>query len=644
MSTDIKRMENLIQKLNDATRAYDEGKPYMSDVEWDEMYFELLKLEKQFGFAYSDSPTQKVNFQTVSALKKIEHNHPMLSLAKTKEVHEVEEFLGNEDFLAMCKMDGLTCSLYYYNGKLVSAETRGNGIVGEDILHNALVIPSIPKYIPYKQELVVDGEIICRLDTFTNQFADTYKNARNFAAGSIRLLDSKECYNRCLTFVAWEVIKGFNNLPDLMSRLIHLQNMDFTVVPWTKGSVKECIEVLKQEAQENAYPIDGAVFKFNNIAYGKSLGATEHHFKNAIAFKFYDETYPTILRNIEWTMGRTGVLTPIAIFSPVDIDGSTVSRASLHNIDILNQTLHGNGWKDQKIEVFKSNMIIPQVYSAEQDNEYTKYYFSLPSLCPVCGSRTSIRKDLNTNNLYCDNPDCEGKLINKFDHFCGKKGLDIKGLSKATLDKLIEWGWITQLVDIYKLNEYKNEWIKKSGFGEKSVNNILNAIEASKSPTLQAFISSIGIPLIGKSMSKELIKHIESYEEFRKLIKEKFNFSQLSGFANSKTDAILNFDYSQADAVYEVIKPLQITETVLNNQNTLTGYTIAITGRLEKFKNRTQLQTAIEAKGGKVVSSVSSNTDFLINNDNKSSSSKNLTAKKLGVPIITENEFTDRFL
>ena len=644
MSTDIKRMENLIQELNDATRAYDEGKPYMSDVEWDEMYFELLKLEKQFGFAYSDSPTQKVNFQTVSALKKIEHNHPMLSLAKTKDTHEVEEFLGGQDFLAMCKMDGLTCSLYYYNGKLVSAETRGNGIVGEDILHNALVISSIPKYIPYKQELVVDGEIICRLDTFTNQFADTYKNARNFAAGSIRLLDSKECYNRCLTFVAWEVIKGFDNLPDLMSRLIHLQNMDFTVVPWTKGSVEECIGVLKQEAQENAYPIDGAVFKFNDIAYGKSLGATGHHFKNAIAFKFYDETYPTVLRNIEWTMGRTGVLTPIAIFDPIDIDGSTVSRASLHNVDILQQTLHGDGWIGQQIEVYKANMIIPQIASAEQDNGQLRQFFMTPNICPVCGGSASVRKDANTYNLYCDNPDCEGKLINKLDHFCGKKGLDIKGLSKATLDKLIEWEWVTELADIYRLVYHKDEWVQKPGFGVKSVTNILNAIEASKNPTLQAFISSIGIPLIGKSMSKELVKFISSYEEFRKLVDEKFDFSHLDGFAGSKTDAILNFDYRQADAVYEIVKPLQVQEVIVENQNSLAGYTIVITGRLEKFKNRAQLQEAIEAKGGKVVGSVSNNTDFLINNDNKSNSAKNVTAQKLGIPIITESEFTERFL
>ena len=368
MSTDIKRMENLIEELNSATRAYDAGKPYMSDQEWDELYFELMKLEKQLNFTYSDSPTQRVHFQIVSTLNKIEHNHPMLSLAKTKDEHEVEEFLGNEEFLAMCKMDGLTCSLRYYNGKLVSAETRGDGAVGEDILHNALVIPSIPKYIDYKQELVVDGEIICCLDTFTNNFADSYKNARNFAAGSIRLLDSKECYNRCLTFVAWEVIKGFDTLPDLDGRFTYLQNLGFVVVPWiTACSVKECIEILKQKAKENAFPIDGAVFKFNNIEYGKSLGSTGHHFKNAIAFKFYDETYETYLIDIKWSMGRTGQISPIALFETVEIDGSDVSRASLSNLSIMKQTLGERPFKGQIIEVSKRNQIIPKIERAKDE-------------------------------------------------------------------------------------------------------------------------------------------------------------------------------------------------------------------------------------------------------------------------------------
>lgn len=651
MSTDIKRMENLIEELNAATRAYDAGKPYMSDHEWDDLYFELLQLEKRFGYAHPDSPTQKINFQLVSALKKIEHNHPMLSLEKTKDMDEVRTFVGEKPVLVMLKMDGLTCSLRYYNGKLQSAETRGDGKIGEDILHNALVIGSIPKYISYKGELVVDGEVICCLDTFTNRFSDEYKNARNFAAGSIRLLDSKECYNRDLTFVAWDVIKGYEDCAGLSDKFQKLYDFGFNVVPYLTCKVDEIndslVDTMKLLAQQHAYPIDGLVFKFNDVAYGRSLGATEHHFRNALAYKFYDETYPTVLKDIEWTMGRTGVLTPIAILEPIDIDGSTVSRASLHNVDIMGQTLHGCGWVGQKVEVYKANMIIPQIASAEEDEDIphiSRKHFLRPKVCPVCGSATELRRDTNTLNLHCTNADCEGKLINKLDHFCGKKGLDIKGLSKATLEKLIDWGWVSELADIYNLNKYSVEWTEKPGFGAKSVSNILAAIEASKNPTLQAFISSIGIPLIGKSMSKELVKTIHSYEEFRAMVDNKFDFSQLDGFAESKTDAIWNFDYRQADAVYEIVKPLQVEEVVANNQNSLSGYTIVITGKLINFKNRGQLQAAIEAKGGKVVGSVSNNTDFLINNDNKSNSAKNVTAQRLNIPIITESDFTERFL
>jgi DNA ligase (NAD+) len=345
-------------------------------------------------------------------------------------------------------------------------------------------------------------------------------------------------------------------------------------------------------------------------------------------------------------MGRTGVLTPIAILEPIDIDGSTVSRASLHNVDIMGQTLHGCGWVGQKVEVYKANMIIPQIASAEEDEDIphiNKKHFMRPKVCPVCGGPTELRRDANTLNMFCANPDCEGKLINKLDHFCGKKGLDIKGLSKATLEKLIDWGWVSELIDIYKLNDYKTEWVQKPGFGEKSVANVLAAIEASKNPSLQAFISAIGIPLIGKSMSKELVKYISSYEEFRKMVNEKFDFSKFDGFAGSKTDAIWNYDYRQADAVYELVKPLSVEPTD-ESEKSLANYSIVITGRLTKFKNRAELQRLIEEKGGKVVGSVSNNTDFLINNDINSTSAKNMTARKLNIPIITEEDFAKRFL
>lgn len=650
MSTDIKRMENLIQELNDATRAYDEGKPYMSDHEWDDLYFELLQLEKQFGIAYSDSPTQKVNFQVVSALKKIEHNHPMLSLAKTKSIQEVEAFLGKKDFLAMCKMDGLTCSLRYYNGKLVSAETRGNGVVGEDILHNALVISSIPKYISYKQELVIDGEIICCLDTFSNNFADTYKNARNFAAGSIRLLDSQECYSRHLTFVAWDVITGFDEYHTLEERLSQLDDMNFIVVPWAKGTVEQCIEGIQQLAQENAYPIDGAVFKFNDIEYGKSLGATGHHFRNAIAFKFYDETYPTTLKNIEWTMGRTGVLTPVAVFDPIDIEGSIVERANLHNLSVLRETLHGteywSGWKGQQLEVYKANMIIPQIASAQEDDECTKLYLpSYPLYCPICGEKTSIQESSSSLFVVCGNLSCEGKLINQLDHFCGKKGLDIKGISKATLEKLIDWGWVQNRADLFNLKQYRNEWIKAPGFGEKSVDKILNAIQDGTHCEFHQFLAAIGVPLIGTTASKQLANVFNNYSNFRKAIDVKFKFYDLPNFGLEMHNSIVSFNYAEADAlVANNIITFKTPEVKPETSESLSGLTFVITGKVTKFKNRDELKNKIEELGGKVSGSVSKNTDYLINNDNKSTSAKNVSAQKLGIPIITEDEFINKFL
>ena len=357
-------MEELVAKINNATKAYDEGHPIMTDEEWDNLYFQLLDLERDTGIVLPDSPTQKVIYDVVNALPKVEHNHKMLSLDKTKSEAEVNDFLGNHDFVAMAKMDGLTCSLRYNNGVLISAETRGNGIIGEDVTHNAKVIPSIPKEIDYKDELIVDGEIVCMWDDFQT-FITNYKNPRNFAAGSIRVLDSKVCATRKLTFIAWDVIKGIG-FDTVTQNLEELREYGFEVVPWIKENPAYAINDIKDYCANHNYPIDGVVFKFDNIAYGKSLGETGHHFKNAIAYKFYDDEYETTLKDIEWSMGRTGILTPVAIFEPVDIDGSTVERASLHNINILQETLGTKPFKGQKIWVAKMNMIIPQITNSEK--------------------------------------------------------------------------------------------------------------------------------------------------------------------------------------------------------------------------------------------------------------------------------------
>ena len=640
--------QNLIEQLNNATKAYDEGKPYMSDKEWDALYWELVQWEQTHGIALSHSPTQQIHYEVVNELSKVEHDYPMLSLDKTKSLDELNEFCGNRSAFLSLKLDGLTCRLTYVGGRLHRAETRGNGTVGEDITHNAMVIPSVPKHIQIYDKLVVDGEIIC-LDHDFVEFQDQYANSRNFAAGSIRLLDSHECEKRKLTFVAWEVVEGFDKENSATERLKNLSCYGFHVVPHkfviSSFLTEELVDTMKTIASINGYPIDGLVLKYDDIAFGRSLGMTAHHRRDGLAFKFFDESMPTLLQDIEWSMGRTGVLTPIAIFNEIELMGSTVSRASLHNVSIMKELL-GYAHKNQPIMIFKANEIIPQVSEAE-NKEYQgfNYYqdkpiFSLPTQCPICGGDLKLLCEVNTEVLRCDNPSCEGKLINKLDHFCGKSGLDIKGLSKATLEKLIDWGWVNCFADLFKLKDYEANWKLKPGFGEASVRKLLDAIEKARTnSTHEAFISAIGIPMIGKTMVKELVKNgVTTYNQLRNMVDDKFDFSQFSGFGYEKSDSFLRFNYHEADMAYHEMLLVE-PKAEEKKEQSLEGKSIVITGSLNHFKNRTELQKIIEAAGGKVVGSVSKNTAYLINNDIESGSAKNQTAKRLGVPIITEENF-----
>ena len=653
------KIKFLVRYLNECTKAYDEGNPKITDEEWDNKYFELQELEKETGLILSNSPTQSISYEIVNALNKVEHSHKMLSLEKTKSVDEVSAFVGKKEFLVMCKMDGLTCSLTYRNGELVSAETRGNGLVGEDILHNARVLPSIPSKIPYMDELVIDGEIICTYTDF-NKFSSEYKNPRNFAAGSIRLLDSKECSNRNLTFVAWDVLTPmmFDNGTEykLNQKLNYLVPFGFTVVPYATGpafyaddtpvEMDMFIEQVTQMAQGYSYPIDGAVIKFNDCAYGRSLGETTHHFKNALAYKFYDETFTSTLLDIEWTMGRTGVLTPVAIFEPIDMDGSTVERASLHNLSIMSELFGPFGpCKSDEVEVFKANMIIPQIKSVKNVcSHYAEYQISIPEVCPVCGGEVNVRDSGDSLFLVCTNPSCDGKLINRLDHFCGKKGLDIKGVSKATLEKLIDWGWLEDFTGVFELGRYKDEWIKKPGFGVKSVEKVLNAINTGTNCELHQFIAALGIPLIGSTASKELAKHFKSWEEFVESAEGGFAFYTLPGFGGEMHRSIVEFNYAEAKLLashYIRFNTPEVSPAPVGES--LAGKTFVITGKLTHFKNRDEIKARIEALGGKVTGSVSKNTNFLINNDVNSTSSKNATAKSLGIPILSESDFIQTF-
>ena len=634
-----------INQLNEWTKLYDMGTPAVTDKEWDDLYFKVKKYEEQNHITNKFSPIDSIQYDIVNSLKKVQHNHLMLSLDKTKNIDDIKTWAGRKEIIAMCKMDGLTCSLLYQDGKLVRAETRGNGIIGEDVTHNAKIINNIPHYINLTDEVIIDGEIICKYDDFV-PFQNDYKNPRNFASGSIRLLDSKECSRRHLSFIAWDGIKGFSEINNLSDRLNKIYNLGFEIVPnILVDDYKDAVEKLKQSAKEASYPIDGIVFKYNIDKDYVEAGKTDHHFKGGFAYKFYDETYETHLKRIDWSMGRRGSLTPVAEFDPVDIDGSVVERASLHNIDIMHQTLHGNGFLGQTVYIAKMNQIIPQIQEAEEPSN-TTVQFDIPTVCPECGGHLEIKNDNNTKMLYCVNPNCNGKLINKLDHFAGKKGLDIKGISKATLEKLIDWGWIKSQRDIFTLEKHKQEWIKKSGFGEKSVSNILKSIEKNKHTELWRIIAAADIPNIGTTASKAIAEYFKTWSNFMNAIVSGFDFTSLPDFGEIANHDLHCFDYTEINFI--VTNYLSYDENInMNEKSSLSdianGKNFVITGKLIHFKNRSVMQSAIESIGGRVTGSVTSKTDYLINNDINSTTAKNVTAKKLGIPIITENELIDMF-
>lgn len=647
----INRIKELINELNYHTKLYDEGNPILTDEQWDELYFELVGLENLTGIYLGSSPTQKITYNIVNDLKKVRHDHPMLSLQKTQSIDEVNDFIGDKPYIIMLKIDGLTCSLGYENGRLISAETRGDGEIGEDVLHNANVIKNIPKKISYKGKLTIDGEIICKTNIFKKYYADEYKNPRNFASGSIRLLDSRECDERCLSFIAWDAVNFYTDeIFTLSERLAFLQELGFEITDFDTISKfnEDIIKFFKSSANHQDIPIDGLVVKYNDCKYYDSLGKTDHHFRGGIAFKFYDETYETNLIGIEWTMGRTGILTPVAVFEPVEIDGCEVSRASMHNVSILNEIL-GLPYVGQKVKVYKANQIIPQIKSAEKSDVLGDKYLFTPKECPICGGEAllEISSVSDTRNLVCQNPLCEGKFINRLDHFCGKKGLDIRGLSKATLEKLIDWEWVKSYVDIFKLGQYKSAWVSKPGFGEKSVSNILNAIEESKNCGLDKFIAALGIPLIGTRAAKDLQKEFLAWSNFIEAVETNFKFYSLPNFGIEMHNSIMKFDYTEAimlaNDYINVLASEYDTQEEEIVESELKDKTVVITGKLNAFKNRDALKEKIESLGGKVSGSISGKTNYLINNDVNSTSSKNAAAKKLNIPIISEEDFCKMF-
>ena len=635
----LEEIKALVEELNKYCEAYySRNESLISDYEYDEKFDRLLTLEKESGIILSNSPTNKVGSEVVSTLKKVQHNHPMLSLGKTKNPNEIIKFIGKNKALAMLKLDGLTISLRYNKGVLVSAETRGNGIVGEDVLHTVRTFTNVPLKINYEEELICDGEAIIDYETFNkinNSLPVQYKNPRNLAAGSVRQLDSKISTERGVKFILWKCIKGYGG-NSFMESLNFCSSLGFDVVPYVEVSdVNEAIRELKSIEE---IPIDGIVFSYDDIAYGKSLGSTGHHVRSQMAFKFYDEEVETVLKNIEGTMGKTGVLTPTAVFEPVELEGTTVERASLHNVSIMKELELSYG---DTITVYKANQIIPQVKD-NLDRSLTDICFP-PKKCPICGADLEVTKENATEVLMCTNAACEGKLVNRISNFVSKSGMDITGLSKKTIEKLCSVGYVNSFLDIYNLHSKK--LLTLEGFGAKKVSNLLSEIEKSKEVNLGNFLCALGIPGLGSSGARKICDKFNG--DFWKLsleISNGFDFSNIEDFGEVINKNIHSYWKAHSEEIHALARLMKwkIDSTVVSDE--LSDLSVVITGKLELFVNRQELKETILSKRGKVTDSVTSKTTVLINNDASSESSKNKKAKSLGIPILTEKEFTEKYL
>ena len=646
----IKRIKELTQQLNQYRDSYyNNSVSEISDHEYDDLFDELKRLEDETNIVMANSPTHTVGYEVKSKIEKVKHSHPMLSLDKTKSVDDLKKFAGDKDCMLMCKMDGLTVLLTYENGELIQAETRGNGEEGEIITHNARVFENIPLHIDYTGHLEIEGEAIITYNDFGRINSklpenEKYKNPRNLVSGSVRQLDSNITAQRHIKFIAWKVPKTIDSRSDkyFAKKLEQVKELGFDIVPYIiyfEDTIENRIALLKNTAKELGYPIDGLVMTYNDITYGESLGTTGHHPKHSLAYKFYDDIYPTRLLDVEFTMGKTGVLTPTAVFEPVEIDGTMVERASLHNISIMKSI--GIVSKCQEIGVYKANMIIPQIEYAEKiDSVSVKESICIPGVCPVCGWNTERVKDNDTEILICTNPDCKGKLLGKLSHFGSKNAISIDGLSEQTLQKFIDLGWLNSFRDIYYLSEHKEEMYKLDGFGKKSVDKLIESIEKSRNTTLDRFIYGLCIPLIGRTTSKEIAKFFNyDYEKFR-TYGISTHYSQIDGFGDNMNQSL--HDYLRENhMMISTLADEFIFEIKREDSNNidLSNKTFVITGSLNRYKNRDELVNIIEQLGGKVSGTVSAKTNYLINNDVASTSGKNKKAHDLGIAIISEGEF-----
>lgn len=646
METKIQRMKELIPILREAAKAYyQESREIMSNLEYDRLYDELAALEKATGVILSGSPTQQVGYEILSELPKETHETPMLSLDKTKSVEDLQQWLGDKKGILSWKMDGLTIVLTYENGILAKAVTRGNGEIGEVITANARAFSNIPLNIAYKGQLVLRGEAVITYSDFeriNSQIGDAdakYKNPRNLCSGSVRQLNSQVTAERNVHFEAFALVRAegvdFNN--SRKCQFEWLKSQGFEVVyheEVTDQTLPEKVEWFGREAEHNDIPSDGLVLLFDDIAYGDSLGRTAKFPRNAIAFKWQDEVRETTLSYIEWSASRTGLINPVAVFEPVELEGTTVSRASVHNISIMEGLELGAG---DRITVYKANMIIPQI----AQNLTRSGVRDIPDRCPVCGGVTKIRRINDVKSLYCTNPDCQAKKIKSFTLFVSRDALNIDGLSEATLEKFISMGFIHEFADIFHLENHRETIVEMEGFGPKSYDNLIASVKKASETTLPRVIYGLGIAGIGLANAKMLCRHFQyEFQKMRSSSEEELTAADGIGgvlaqawmdyFADEKNNAVVD----------RLLGELTIEqEPMEEGEKPFEGLTFVITGSVEHFANRKELQELIESKGGKAAGSVTSKTAYLINNDTMSNSSKNKKAKDLGIPIISEEEF-----
>ena len=628
---------DLIGKIQKAKEDYyNYGTSQLTDEEYDR----LVKQAERLGYV------ETVGASPVDNIPKVQHQHPMLSLDKIHSEFEVKKFIKDKQCLAMYKADGLTISATYEDGILTRLETRGDGNVGNDIIHHANSISNLPKVINRIGKYVIDGEcIILQSDFDIINTSGEYKNPRNLAAGSLNLLDGTESAKRCLRFYGWDVIEGGSN-NSLCANLVEANYLGFETVYMyvlrgaeTIEEIAKILTFIKNNANYEGFPIDGVVIKYDDIQYSKSLGMTEHHPLGAVAYKYQDETYATKLKEVTWQVGKTGQITPIAIFNPpVTISGSVVEKASVHNLSIMNNLGLTNGCT---CYIVKANDIIPQIDHVDDDGDGE---IAIPSVCPVCGEPTKIVKDNNTEVLMCMNEDCDGKLLGKLVHFVSKKGMDIDGLSEATLQTFISMGWLHSLGDIYLLNAYQSGMLHLSGFGKKSVDKLLKSIEASTHDVdPRKFITALSIPNIGTGQTKLIFARFHDINEFVDAVNQGFDFSSIPGIGPVLNRNIHNWMKKNRSEFNFLRSILTFRNDKAMNEPTisgsLAGKSFVITGKLQHYKNRNELVKAIEDNGGHVASAVTKNTDYLINNDVESTSGKNKKARELGINIISEEEF-----